>query len=145
MSGISYATFGIEETADATNAAKDGFYPALVSITIIGEGATPQPRVSQLTSRDYKKHRTRSASVPFGRRTSSPPSDATTGAALSNTDAVDYKDMEADLSEKIRDTTAAPSGSKVKSVSFEAEIWQPTAAALSWLSTLDNPGSITAF
>jgi hypothetical protein len=142
---VTYTTFGINGTAAEVNSGKEGFYPALVTISLIGENATPSDEKSQLTGRTYKKHKTRSASVPFGRRTTTPPKDAVKGTALADADAVDYKDMEVDLSEKLRNSSNVPSGSEVQTLSFEPEIWQPSASALEWLSALTAPGSITTF
>jgi hypothetical protein len=142
---VSNATFGIETTESATNATKEGFYPALVTISLIGANTTPTDQKSQLTGRTYKKHKTRSASIPFGRRATNLPADAVTGGTLSATDDVDYKDMEKAIAATLRAVSAAPSGSEVQTLSFEAEVWQPTATALPWLSTLTEPGSITTF
>ena len=142
MTGDAYAEFGIEKNSANTTAPPSGWYPALCFITLAAATATPTATTSQLTGRSYKKYRTRSATITFGRRTKIT-KDATTGVSETTIADVDFADSKGEISVYVNGAWAE--SIEVKSLSFENEIWQPQAEALPSLSSLESPGAITAF
>ena len=145
MGGTTDNEFGIERNTENTTAPPAGWYPALCFITLRAPDAVSTNATSQLTGRTYKKYRTRSASIPFGRRTIAT-EDARTGTATTGVADVDYADSKKAISTYIG-TGPGTFGEtyEVASLSFENEIWQPEASTLPSLSSLTAVGTITAF
>lgn len=124
------ADLGIERTAANIENNTGSFYPALIKIAIAPAAQVPDSKVSGVTKQTYKRMKSRSGSIPFG-RTITQTTDAKTGTAITELANVDEQDVKLSLIDKIKGkidiNTKVITGNtayKLVSYSFDSEVWR---------------------
>ena len=137
--------YGIEEDMDKVGTAKEGFYSALVQISLVAKDATrpSTETTSQLTGRKYFKWPTRSGSIPIGRGDLVLTKTANSGVTIADIDEIDFLYAKILAEKQIADAVADAAKPNKKGLSFDPEIWQPSAATLPPLKNLTTPGTLS--
>lgn len=135
---------GMEADSANSTDAPAGWYPAVMTISLVGTADKGSVKTSQLSTREYKKKSTRSGSFPFGRRTIAT-KDSQTGAATTGVADVDYSDSLKEIKEAFLPEPASPASAKIASKSSQPELWVPVVGVSQWLSALDTVPDVTGF
>lgn len=144
LGGTYQTIIGIEDTVDNVTEGPAGWYPAELTVTLVGTADIGTEKTSQLSTRKYKKKKTRSGTFPFGRRTSAT-TDSQTGQPTTGVADVDYADSLNAIKAAFQDTPATPATAKVLSISPTPEKFLPVASIIRWLSAVPTPGAVTDF
>ncbi|NET30312.1 hypothetical protein [Okeania sp. SIO1I7] len=144
ITGDQWDKLGIVTSSTASTNGPAGWYPALLTITLVGVGDNGEDQLSQLSTRTYNKKKTRSGTMPFGRRTIAT-ADARTGAATAAVGDRDYEDCLKAILADLNPTPTSPASSRILSKSSEPEIYIPVVSISSWLDSLEDIGNVTAF
>ncbi|NES08195.1 MAG: hypothetical protein F6K22_38750 [Okeania sp. SIO2F4] len=142
--GDQWDVLGIARDEDSVTTGPAGWYPAILTITLVGINDIGETETSQLSTRQYQKKKTRSGSMPFGRRSIATPN-ARTGAATAAIGDRDYEDCLNAIKAALNPTPTSPASSKILSKSAEPEIYVPVVSISTWLGELENIGTVTDF
>ncbi|NEN92169.1 MAG: hypothetical protein F6K48_26005 [Okeania sp. SIO3H1] len=144
ITGNQWDELGIVRDSDDSIAGPAGWYPAILTITLVGTEDNGTNKLSQLSTRTYNKKKTRSGSMPFGRRAIATPN-ARTGNPTTAIGDRDYEDCLKAIVAALNPTPASPASSRILSKSSEPEIYVPVVSVSSWLDSLEDIGNVTAF
>ncbi|NET44259.1 hypothetical protein [Okeania sp. SIO2B3] len=144
ITGDSWDKLGIVRSSNESTAGPAGWYPATLTITLVGVDDNGEEETSQLSTRKYNKKKTRSGTMPFGRRSIATP-DARTGAATTAVGDRDYEDCLKAIVASLNPTPTQPTNSKILSKSSEPEVYLPVVTVSRWLDALEDVGAVTAF
>ena len=120
---------GLERTEANIDENPGTFYPSLVKIAVAPSAQTLDTKLSGITKRNYKRMKSRSGSIPFGRSITTI-TDAQTGTPITTIPNVDEQDVKISLIAKIKgqinpDTKVITGqAQKLVSFSFDSEVWK---------------------
>ena len=110
--------FGIETDLTKTKE-QFGFYAATATINIVATSATKSNATSGITKKDYKRYKSRSGSVPYGRVTTGVVDDS--GTAVSDISKITEEDVRSQIMKKVKGHNT--DAYRVLGVTFHPEVY----------------------